>query len=74
MKSVTFIMEYGLVVILMNRKSNELTGHSKHHGKDSSNSIANSLQPWKDDVDRTAYLTFSIFYLNLVSLLVFYLV
>jgi hypothetical protein len=58
MKSVTLIMEYGLVVILRNRKLNELTGHSKHHGKDSSNSIANSLQPWKDDVDRTSYLTF----------------
>jgi hypothetical protein len=51
MKSVTFIMGCGLVVILRNGEWNELIGHPKDRGKDSPNSKANSLQPGKDDVD-----------------------
>jgi hypothetical protein len=54
MKSVTFIMGCGLVVILRSEEWNELTGHPKDHGKDSPNSKANSLQPREDDVDRNS--------------------
>jgi hypothetical protein len=54
MKSVTFIMGCGLVVILRSGEWNELTGHPKDHGKDSPNSKANSLQPREDDVDRNS--------------------
>jgi hypothetical protein len=43
MKSVTFIMGCGLVVILRNGEWNELIGYPKDRGKDSSNSMANSL-------------------------------
>jgi hypothetical protein len=50
-KSVTFIMGSGLVVILRNGEWNELTGHPKDHGKGSPNSKANYLQPREDDVD-----------------------
>jgi hypothetical protein len=52
-KSVTFIMGCGLVVILMNGEWNKLTGHPKDRGKDNPNSKANSLQPREDDVDWT---------------------
>ena len=38
MKSATFIMGCGLLVILRNGEWNELTGHPKDRGKDSSNS------------------------------------
>jgi hypothetical protein len=58
MKSVTFIMGYDFVVILRNREWNKLTRHPKDRGKGCRNLMANSLQPWEDDVDRTAYLTF----------------
>ena len=58
MKSVTFIMGCGLVVILRNGEWKELTRHLKDCGKDSLNSMANSLQPGEDDIDRIAYLTF----------------
>jgi hypothetical protein len=55
MKSATFIMGCGLVVILRNGEWNKLTGHSKDRGKDSLNLKANSLQPGKDDVDWTCH-------------------
>ena len=58
MKSVTFITGCDLVVILRNGEWNELTRHPKDRGKDRSNSMANYLQPGKDDVDRITYLTF----------------
>jgi hypothetical protein len=58
MKSVTFIMGYDHVVILRNGEWNKLTRHPKDRGKDCPNLMANSLQPWEDDVDRTTYLTF----------------
>jgi hypothetical protein len=45
MKSVTFIIGCGLIVILRSGEWNELTRHPKDCGKDSSNSKANSLQP-----------------------------
>jgi hypothetical protein len=51
MKSVTFIIGYGIIVILRNGEWNELIGHPKDRGKDSPNSKANSLQPREDDVD-----------------------
>jgi phosphoribosylaminoimidazole (AIR) synthetase len=37
-KVIMFIMGYGLVVILRREDWNELTGHTKDRGKDSSNS------------------------------------
>jgi hypothetical protein len=37
-KAIMFIMGYDLVVILRREDWNELTGHSKDSGKDSSNS------------------------------------
>jgi hypothetical protein len=62
MKSITFIMGCGLVVILRSGEWNELTGHPKDRGKDSSNSKANSLQPGEDDVDRNfSHSIYSIF-------------
>jgi hypothetical protein len=54
MKSITFIMGCGLVVILRSGEWNELTRHPKDRGKDSPNSKANSLQPREDDVDRNS--------------------
>jgi hypothetical protein len=54
MKSVTFIMGCGLVVILRSGEWNELTGHPKDRGKDSPNLKANSLQPREDDVNRNS--------------------
>jgi hypothetical protein len=72
MKSVTFIMAYGLVVILRSGEWNELTGHPKDRGKDSPNLKANSLQPGEDDVDQDGLFYLLVFYLNKVYLLVFY--
>jgi hypothetical protein len=43
MKSVTFIIGRGLVVILTSGEWNELIGHPKDHGKGSPNLKANSL-------------------------------
>jgi hypothetical protein len=43
MKSVTFIMGCGLVVILRKGEWNELIGHPKNRGKNKSNSKANFL-------------------------------
>jgi hypothetical protein len=71
-RSITFVVECCLVLVLRKGEWNKLTGHSKHHGNDSPNSRANSLQPGEDDVDRdairtclhsfrTAYLTFQYF-------------
>jgi hypothetical protein len=51
MKSVTFIMGCGLVVILRKGEWNELTGHPKDRGKNQPNSRTNSLKPGEDDVD-----------------------
>jgi hypothetical protein len=53
MKSITFIIGCGLVVILRNGEWNELTWHPKDHRKDNPNLKANSLQPREDDVDWT---------------------
>jgi hypothetical protein len=50
-KSVTFIMGCGLVVILRNGEWNKLTRHPKDRGKDNQNSMVNSLQLGEDDVD-----------------------
>jgi hypothetical protein len=72
MKSVTFIMGCGFVVILRSGEWNELTGHPKDRGKDSPNSKANSLQPGEDDVDQDGLFYLLVFYLNKVYLLVFY--
>jgi hypothetical protein len=58
MKSITFTMGCGLIVILRNGEWNKLTRHLKDHGKDNPNSMANFVQPGEDDVDRTTYLTF----------------
>jgi hypothetical protein len=58
MKSVTFIMGCGLVVILRKGEWNELTGHPKDHGKNQTN----SLQPGEDDVDQD--ILSLVFYLN----------
>jgi hypothetical protein len=63
MKSVMFIMGYGLVVILRKGKWNELTGHPKDRGKNQPNSRTNSLQPGEDDVDQDNILSL-VFYLN----------
>jgi hypothetical protein len=63
MKSLTFIMGCGLVVILRNGERNKLTRHPKDCGKDNLNSMANSLHLGEDDVDRIAYLTFQSFIL-----------
>jgi hypothetical protein len=52
-KAIMFIIGYSLVLILRREDWNELTGHPKDRGKDSSNSKANSLQPWEDDADWT---------------------
>jgi hypothetical protein len=41
MKRVTFIMEYGLVVILRNGEWNKLTGLPMDYGKDYPNLLAN---------------------------------
>jgi hypothetical protein len=38
MKSITFIMECGIVMILRREDWNELTGHPKDRGKDNSSS------------------------------------
>jgi hypothetical protein len=48
MKSITFIIGCGLVVILKNGKWNELTWHPKDHRKDNPNLKTNSLQPRED--------------------------
>jgi hypothetical protein len=53
MKSITFLIGCGLVVIL-SEEWNKLTRHPKDRGKDSSNSKANSLQPKEDDIDRNS--------------------
>jgi hypothetical protein len=71
-KSVTFIMGCGIVVILRSGEWNELTRHPKDRGKDSPNSKANSLQPGEDDVDQDGLSYLLVFYLNKVYLLVFY--
>jgi hypothetical protein len=71
MKSVTFIMGCGLVIILRKGEWNELTGHPKDRGKNQ----LNSLQPGEDDVDQDNILSFSIlFELCLFVSLLFYLI
>jgi hypothetical protein len=72
MKSITFIMGCGIVVILRSGEWNELTRHPKDRGKDSPNSKANSLQPGEDDVDQDGLSYLLVFYLNKIYLLVFY--
>jgi hypothetical protein len=71
MKSVTFIMGCGLVIILRKGEWNELTVHPKDRGKNQ----LNSLQPGEDDVDQDNILSFSIlFELCLFVSLLFYLI
>jgi hypothetical protein len=73
MKSVTFIMGCGLIIILRKGKWNELTGHLKDHGKNQPNSRMNSLQPGEDDVYQDNILSFSIlFELGLFIDILFY--
>jgi hypothetical protein len=75
MKSVTFIMGCGLVIILRKGEWNELTGHPKDRGKNQPNLRTNSLQPGEDDVDQDNILSFSIlFELGLFVSLLFYLI
>jgi hypothetical protein len=50
-KSITFIIGCGLVVILRNGEWNKLTRHPKDREKDNPNLMTNSLQPGEDDVD-----------------------
>jgi hypothetical protein len=75
MKSVTFIMGCGLVLILRKGEWNELTGHLKDRGKNQPNLRTNSLEPGEDDVDQDNILSFSIlFELGLFVSLLFYLI
>jgi hypothetical protein len=53
MKSITFIMGCGLVVILRRGEWNDLTGHPKDCGKNRPNSRTNSLQQGENDVGET---------------------
>jgi hypothetical protein len=53
MKSITFIMGCGLVVILRRGEWNDLTGHPKDCGKNRPNSRMNSLQQGENDVGET---------------------
>jgi hypothetical protein len=50
MKSIAFILGCCLVLIMRSDKWNELTGHPNDRGKDSPNSMANSLQQRENDV------------------------
>jgi hypothetical protein len=52
MKSITFIMGCGLV-ILRRREWNDLTGHPTDCGKNRPNSRTNSLQQGENDVGET---------------------
>jgi hypothetical protein len=75
MKSVTFIVGSGLVIIFRKGEWNELTGHPKDRAKNQPNSRTNSLQPGEDDVDQDNILSFSIlFELCLFVSLLFYLI
>jgi hypothetical protein len=75
MKSVTFIMGCGLVIILQKGEWNELIGHPKDRGKNELNSRTNSLKHGEDDVDQDNILSFSIlFELGLFVSLLFYLI
>jgi hypothetical protein len=75
MKSATFIMGCGLVIILKKGKWNELIGHPKDRGKKQLNSRTNSLQPGENDIDQDNILSFSIlFEFGLFVSLLFYLI
>jgi hypothetical protein len=60
-RNVMLILGCYLVFILRKGEWNKLTGYPKDCGKNQLNSMANSLQPRKNDVDRTTYLTFQFF-------------